>query len=92
MPTGAMAESVQGAVSAMFGLGLQLSAPFLLTGLLVQAGLGLLARLVPQLQVFSLAVPGQILGGLALLGLLASPLLAAWQDSLTAAWSALPGL
>ena len=44
MPTGAMAESVQGAVSAMFGLGLQLSAPFLLTGLLVQAGLGLMCN------------------------------------------------
>ena len=92
MPAGAMAESVQAAVSAMFGLALQLSAPFLLAGLLIQAGLGLLARLVPQLQVFSLVVPGQILGGLALLGLLASPLLEAWQESVTASWSVLPGL
>ena len=52
----------------------------------------MLARLVPQLQVYTVAVPGTILGGLVLLGLLAAPLLSAWSESVTASWSALPGL
>ena len=92
MPAGPLAQSVQEGVSSAFGLALRLSAPFLLAGLLVQAGLGLLARLVPQLQVSSVAVPGQILCGLMLVGLLASPLLSAWSEAMTAAWSMLPGL
>ncbi len=92
LPTGPMADSIQGAVSAAFALSVQLASPFILAGLLVQGGLGLLARLVPQLQVFSAAVPGQILGGVVLLGLLAEPILATWGTSLRGAWSALPGL
>ena len=92
MPAGPLAETVQQMVSSAFGITLRLSAPFLLAGLLAQAALGLLARLVPQLQVYSLVVPGQILGGLALTGLLASPLLSAWSEAMTAAWASLPGL
>ena len=92
MPAGPLAQSVQQTVSMAFGLALRLSTPFVLAGLLVQAGLGMLARLVPQLQVFSVAVPGQILGGLALMGLLASPLLSAWSEAMMSAWSSLPGL
>ena len=92
MPAGQLAEMVQQAVSASFGLSIRLAAPFLLAGLLFQAGLGLLARLVPQLQVYSAAAPGQILGGLALLGILAPAILYAWSETLSAIWSHLPGL
>lgn len=91
MPAGPMAESVQEAVSASLLLSVRLGAPFLLSGLLLQAGLGLLARLVPQLQVFTAAIPGQILGGVALLGVLAAPLLNSWTAAVSAAWSSLPG-
>ncbi len=92
MPAGPLAEVVQQAVSSSLDLSVRLAAPFLLAGLLVQAALGLLARLVPQLQVFSVAIPGQILGGVVMLGLLAGPLLGAWTEAMTAAWSMLPGL
>lgn len=92
LPAGPLAESVTGAVVASFGLAIRLASPFLLAGLLVQVALGLLARLVPQLQVFSAAVPGQILGGLVLLGVLASGILGAWTEAVSAAWSDLPGL
>ena len=78
--------------SGTFGLALRLSAPFILAGLVFQTGLGLLARLVPQLQIFSASAPGQILGGLVLLGALAAPLLAAWSEALSGSWSALPSL
>jgi flagellar biosynthetic protein FliR len=92
MPSGPLAASVQAGASAALVLAVQLSAPFVLAGMLLQVGLGLLARLVPQLQLFSVSAPGQILGGLALLGALASPLLATWAGAVAAAWSQLPGL
>jgi flagellar biosynthesis protein FliR len=53
---------------------------------------GLLGRLVPNLQVFAVGLPGQILAGLALLSLLAGGMVAAWQDQLHAAFLSLPGL
>jgi flagellar biosynthetic protein FliR len=57
-----------------------------------QVGLGLIARLVPQLPIYFAAMPGQILGGLVLLGLLAAATLAAWQAHLDGVFRALPGL
>lgn len=92
VPVGAVADLVQNAVGASFGLAVRLSGPFILVGLLYQAGLGLLARLVPQLQVFSAAAPGQILGGLAILGSIAAALLAGWSDAVRSSFLTLPGL
>ncbi len=48
-------------VSNAFALGVQISAPFLVYGLLFNIGLGLLARLMPQIQVFFIAMPLNIL-------------------------------
>ena len=92
LPAGPLAETVVGAVSASFALAIQLAAPFILVGFVFQAALGLLARLVPQLQVYTAAVPGQILGGLLLLMAVALPLLGEWAGAVRVAWSALPGL
>ena len=89
---GPLAESVTAAVGASFGLAIRLAAPFLLAGLLWQAALGVLARLAPQLQIYSAATPGQVLGGLALLGLLGPRILGAWLDGASSAWQLLPGL
>ncbi len=50
-----------------FSLAVQISAPFIVFGLLFNLGLGVLARLMPQLQVFFLAVPASILGGMLVL-------------------------
>ena len=44
--------------------GLQLAAPFIVFGFLIYATLGVLSRLMPQLQVFFLAMPLNILVGL----------------------------
>jgi len=92
MPAGPLLELVCTAASASFGLALRLAAPFIFASLLLQVGLGLLARLVPQLQVFSVSTPGQILGGLILLGSLAGSLLSTWSESINTSWLALPGL
>lgn len=51
--------------AASFALGVRIAAPFLVFGVVFFFGLGLLARLMPQIQVFFLAVPLQIVLGLA---------------------------
>ena len=67
LPTADMAEMALSLVAGSFALGLQLSAPFLVFGLLIYATLGVLSRLMPQLQIFFLAMPVNILAGFALL-------------------------
>jgi flagellar biosynthetic protein FliR len=92
LPAADSASAAVSAVAGCFGLALRLAAPFLLAGIVWQMALALLARLVPQMQVYFIAMPGQILGGLALLALLAASLLGAWQDHAGASLAALPGL
>jgi flagellar biosynthesis protein FliR len=54
-------------VAKSFMIGVQLSAPFLLFGVIFNVGLGLMSRLAPTLQVFFIAQPLSILGSVALL-------------------------
>ena len=63
LPTEDMAQLTITLVSGAFALGFQLAAPFLVFGFAVYAGLGLLARLMPQLQIFFVAVPINIVCG-----------------------------
>ncbi|HUO88251.1 MAG TPA: flagellar biosynthetic protein FliR [Rhizomicrobium sp.] len=70
LPTGDMAELTVRLVSASFLLGFQLAAPFLVFGFALYAALGILARLMPQLQVFFVAVPINIMFGFVVLALL----------------------
>jgi flagellar biosynthesis protein FliR len=46
-----------------FKVGVQISAPFLVFGIVFNLGLGVLSRLMPQLQIFFLAMPATILIG-----------------------------
>jgi flagellar biosynthesis protein FliR len=92
LPSADTAEQVTGAVSDAFALAVRLAAPFLLAGILWQVAIGLLARLVPRLQIYFAAMPGQIIGGLALLILLATALLTSWHAALRMGLLALPGL
>jgi flagellar biosynthetic protein FliR len=65
--TGDMAALVTGTIATAFRIGVQLSAPFLVFGLLFNLGLGLLSRLMPQMQVFFVGLPLSILIGFLLL-------------------------
>jgi flagellar biosynthetic protein FliR len=56
-------------VSGLFATGLQMAAPFLVFGLIVYAAAGVISRMMPQLQVFFLAMPLNILAGFVILGL-----------------------
>lgn len=89
---GDAAEEVLVAVAESFSLALRLAAPFVLASIVWNVALGLLTRLVPQLQVFFTAMPGQILGGFILLSLLAGTILAAWSEAARTMLTTLPGL
>jgi flagellar biosynthetic protein FliR len=54
-------------IAHAFRVGIQLSAPFLVFGLLFNVGLGVLSRLMPQMQVFFVGVPLSILVGFLIL-------------------------
>lgn len=57
-------------ISGAFVIGVQMAAPFIVFGLVFYLGIGVLARLMPQLQVFFIAMPATITVGLILLALL----------------------
>jgi flagellar biosynthesis protein FliR len=63
MPSGDIAALATRAFTAAFKIGMQLSAPFLVFGLVFNIGLGVLARLMPQMQVYFVGVPLSILAG-----------------------------
>jgi flagellar biosynthetic protein FliR len=65
--TGDMAQMITGIVAQSFRIGIQLAAPFLVFGLLFNLGLGVLSRLMPQMQVFFIGLPLSIMLGLVLL-------------------------
>ncbi|HEY0283298.1 MAG TPA: flagellar biosynthetic protein FliR [Rhizomicrobium sp.] len=84
LPTGDMAQLTIGLVSGSFALGFQLAAPFLVFGFAVNAAFGVLARMMPQLQVFFVAMPVNILVGFILLTLLLGSMMTLYLDFYTA--------
>ena len=76
-PIGDFAQQIAQVVQDAFLLGVQIGAPFLSVGLLLYTLMGILGRLMPQVQIFLVALPLQILGGVTIL-LLALPALMAW--------------
>jgi len=65
LPLGDFSETLSHLLTETFRIGLQFSAPLLVFGLVFYTGLGLLSRLVPQMQVFFVAMPIQLLIGMA---------------------------
>jgi flagellar biosynthetic protein FliR len=86
------AAAVAQALADSLSLALRLAAPLVLASILGQFALGLLARLAPQVPVFMVAAPGQILAGLLLLALLLPDLLGSWLTAAREGFAALPGL
>jgi len=79
-PTGDVAALVTRIVSGAFRVGIQLSGPFLVFGLLFNIGLGVLSRLMPQMQVFFVALPLSILIGLLFLLLVLGAMMGLFLD------------
>jgi flagellar biosynthetic protein FliR len=68
-------------VASAFRIGIQLSAPFLVFGLLFNLGLGILSRLMPQMQVFFVGLPLSILLGLLVLVVVLGAMMTAFLGS-----------
>lgn len=66
-PAGDVAETALATMTGAFKVAVQISAPFLLFGLIFHVGSGVLSRLLPRVQIFFLAVPASILIGFILL-------------------------
>ena len=64
---GDVAQHITSIVAVAFRIGIQLAAPFLVFGLMFNLGLGVLSRLMPQMQVFFIGLPLSILLGLLML-------------------------
>ncbi|MBN9004700.1 MAG: flagellar type III secretion system protein FliR [Rhizobiales bacterium] len=80
MPSGDVAALATRAFSAAFKIGLQLSAPFLVFGLVFNIGLGVLARLMPQMQVYFVGVPLSIFTGFMILAAVLTTMMGTYMD------------
>ena len=80
-PLGDFANFESRAVADSFTLALQLSAPFLVYGMVFTGAMGVLARLMPTLQIFFVAMPAQLLVGLGLLAVTLSSMMIWFLDT-----------
>ena len=80
MSSGDVADLATRALAAAFKLGMQLSAPFRVFGLVFNIGLGVLARLMPQMQVYFVGVPLSILAGFLILALVITAMMGTFLD------------
>jgi flagellar biosynthetic protein FliR len=78
--TGDIAQLVTRTVAGAFSIGIQLSAPFLVFGLLFNLGLGILSRLMPQMQVFFIGMPLSILTGFLILFVVIGAMMGTFTD------------
>jgi flagellar biosynthetic protein FliR len=68
------------AFAAAFKIGMQLSAPFLVFGLVFNIGLGVLARLMPQMQVYFVGVPLSIMAGFLIFAVVLAAMMGSFLD------------
>ncbi|HMM88657.1 flagellar biosynthetic protein FliR [Bradyrhizobium sp.] len=80
MPTGDVAALATRAFATAFKIGMQLSAPFLVFGLVFNIGLGVLARLMPAMQVYFVGVPLSIMAGFLIFALVLTGMMATYLN------------
>jgi flagellar biosynthetic protein FliR len=80
LPSGDVASLFTRAFNTAFKIGIQLAAPFIVFGLVFNLGLGILARLMPQMQVYFVGVPLSILGGFMILAVIIATMMGTFMD------------
>ena len=73
-----MAQLISHAFSTSFLIGFQIAVPFVVVAMLLYIGMGVLSRLMPQVQVFILALPVQIMLSMLTLSLVVSAAMLFW--------------
>jgi flagellar biosynthesis protein FliR len=81
-PIGDASMFVIDAVANAFRLGIQIAAPVLVFSLIFNLSLGLVARLLPQIQIFMIAMPLSVLLGVAVIALGLGGGLMVWLDEM----------
>lgn len=76
-PTADMAESISKTLTQSFVIGFKLGSPFIAFTIIFYSGMGLLSRLMPQLNIFFLSMPLQIYLGVGLI-FLTLPVMIIW--------------
>jgi flagellar biosynthetic protein FliR len=89
IPAGDFIETALGILKGAFIVAIQLAAPFLVFGLIFYLGVGILSRLIPQVQIFFVAMPANILASIILLMLMLSTMMLWYLDYYAAAISPL---
>jgi flagellar biosynthesis protein FliR len=89
LPTGAIADWVIKAFSQAFSLAIQMTAPLILYGVVMNAALGIINRVAPVVQVFFIAQPLQVMLGLMLFLITAGGGMMVWLEAIVAAGRAL---
>lgn len=79
--TGSMADLIARTVEQSFLIGTQIAAPFIIVGMVMYIGMGVLTRLMPQMQVFMIAIPVQIWLALMTLAITLSSAMLFWANS-----------
>ena len=80
MSSGDVADLATRAFAAAFKIGIQLAAPFLVFGLVFNVGLGVLARLMPQMQVYFVGVPLSIFVGFVIFAAVLTTMMGTFMD------------
>ena len=83
---GDIAFTIAKSISEALKIGLMISAPFIIVAFSVFVAMGLVARLVPQIQVFALSVPVQIVTGMIVLMTSVSAMMLFFLDEYEMFW------
>jgi len=82
VPVGDAAQLALDTAASSFRVGFQIAMPVIAAGMIFRVGLAVLARLIPQIQVFFVVLPLQVMGGFAVFALGLSAGMLMWLDSL----------
>jgi flagellar biosynthetic protein FliR len=80
IPTGDMAMVVSDFLAESFRLGVQIAGPFIIVGMVFYIGMGILARLMPQMPVFFVLIPAKFLITFIIMALVLSAMMMLFLD------------
>ncbi len=89
LPMGDIAQFTLKAFSQAFSLAIQITAPLLLYGVVMNIAMGIVNRIAPAIQVFFIAQPIQVLLGIMLFTVTAGAGMLVWLDAIAAAGKSL---
>jgi flagellar biosynthesis protein FliR len=89
LPLGDIVQFTVRAFSQAFSLAIQMTAPLLLFGLVINFAMGIVNRIAPAIQVFFIGQPIQVLLGIMLFSVTAGAGMMVWLDAIAAAGKSL---